>query len=550
VAAGTNERPHDDLDFLSRAALRLAEIGLDEDVFEKVAQELSRLEPEALIVTNSYDSANETTTARSLAGPPDLVAEAQALLGRDVKGLTLAVNEEARRGMAEGVLVRLEGGLHELTFYSMPLELCRALEGALGIRAVFAQPFARKGDFLGTCALLSRVPELARPRVIEAYTRQAAVVIQRQRAEIRLRESERRFRTMAENSQDIIFRIRLRPQRAVEYMSPAVSRLIGFGPQDFYGNPLLLEDLVHPEDARALEASFQNPPQRPFVFRWRRRDGDYVFTEQRVTPIVDEEGEVAVVEGIARDVTDRERAEEALRDADRRKNEFLAVLSHELRNLLSPISNCLVVLNRAPPGGDQARRATEIMQRQVSHMARLIDDLLDVTRIGRGKIHLQLERVELNDLVRHAAEDHRASFEQRGIAFAALPTESELFVEADRTRIAQVLGNLLQNAAKFTPPGGSAKLSLAADPLRREAILRVRDSGPGIAPELLPHLFQPFVQAERTREHSKGGVGLGLALVKGLVEMHSGSVTAWSEGPGRGAEFTVRLPLAPAAANA
>lgn len=539
----------DELEFLSRAAVRLAEIGPEEDLFQRVADELHALEPEALIVTNSFDPGAGTTTVRSVAGSPELIAASRALLGRDAKGLTFSVNEEARRGMAEGVLVRLEGGLHQLTFYSMPIEVCRALEAGLGIRAVFAQPFARKGDFLGTAALLSRTSDLARARLVEAYTRYAAVVIQRRRAESRLRESESRFRMLAENSQDVVFRIRLRPQRAFEYVSPAVSRILGLTPRDFYADPLLMMRLVHPDDAQRLEQAFRSPPLGPFVFRWCGRGGRVISTEQRVTPILDEEGEVVAVEGIARDVTAREKLEEALRDADRRKNEFLAVLSHELRNLLSPIRNGLTLLSRAPPGGDQARRAVEIIERQVSHMARLIEDLLDVTRIGRGKIRLQRERIELNDLVRHAADDHRALFELRGIRFEVLPAASELFVDADRTRMAQVLGNLLQNAAKFTPSGGIAQLSVRADAARKEATLQVMDTGAGIAPELLPHLFQPFVQAERTRERSAGGVGLGLALVKGLVEMHSGSVAAQSDGPGEGARFTVRLPLAPAAAE-
>jgi PAS domain S-box-containing protein len=368
------------------------------------------------------------------------------------------------------------------------------------------------------------------------------MLIQRHRAEAQLSENERRFRMLSENSQDVVFRLRLRPRLAVEYASPAVARFLDRGPEDLYADPSLIRRLIHPEQAQVLESVLRAPSREPFVLRWQREDGQCLCTELRITPIANDGGEVAVIEGIGRDVTARERAEEALREADRRKNEFLAVLAHELRTLLAPMSNGLVVLDRAPPGGEQARRAVEILQRQISHMARIIEDLLDIARISRGKIRLVRERIELNHFVRHTAEDYRPLFEQRGIAFDVRLSGGELFIDGDRTRLTQVVANLLQNAAKFTPAGGTATLSVSAEPESNEAMLKVCDSGVGIAAELLPHVFEPFVQSERTRKRSEGGVGLGLALVKGLVEMHSGTVVATSEGPGRGAQFTVRLP--------
>jgi PAS domain S-box-containing protein len=235
-------------------------------------------------------------------------------------------------------------------------------------------------------------------------------------------------------------------------------------------------------------------------------------------------------------------SEAALRDADRRKDEFLAVLSHELRNPLAPIRQSLYIMDRVPPGAEQARKAQEIIERQVGHLTRLVDDLLDVTRINRGKIRIQRDRLELGELVRRTIEDHRQTFVTSGIQFDWRFPSEPIWLNADRTRIAQVVGNLLGNAAKFTSAGGRVDLTLERD--ATTAVLRVQDTGEGITPDMLERLFQPFSQAGQTLARSRGGLGLGLALVKWLVELHGGSVAASSKGTGQGAEFTVRIPIA------
>ncbi len=229
--------------------------------------------------------------------------------------------------------------------------------------------------------------------------------------------------------------------------------------------------------------------------------------------------------------------------ADRRKNEFLALLSHELRNPLAPIVASVYVIERAQPGSEQAKHAYEVLARQVRHMSRLVDDLLDITRISRGKIRLQCERVELNAIVRRAAEDLRSVFAKNGVELDVRIEVPALYVDADPTRLAQVVGNLLQNAAKFTPSGGRTTLSLDLDG-DDVARIGVADTGAGMTPETLARVFEPFVQADATLHRSAGGLGLGLALVKGLVESHGGTVTAHSEGAGKGSEFVVRLPFA------
>jgi PAS domain S-box-containing protein len=237
-------------------------------------------------------------------------------------------------------------------------------------------------------------------------------------------------------------------------------------------------------------------------------------------------------------------ANERLVEADQRKNEFLAVLSHELRNPLAPIRNSLHILGRAAPGGDQARRAQAIIERQVGQLSHLVDDLLDMTRISRNKIRLEREVLDLNDLVRRTVEDHRSLFDTSEVHVEVELAPEPIHVNADVTRLAQVVGNLLQNAGKFTSQGGHARVLVSADSAARQAVIRVVDTGVGMPPEVLARLFQPFVQADTTLDRSRGGLGLGLALVKGLVELHGGEIRAHSDGLGRGAEFFVRLPLA------
>jgi two-component system CheB/CheR fusion protein len=248
------------------------------------------------------------------------------------------------------------------------------------------------------------------------------------------------------------------------------------------------------------------------------------------------------------DITERKDREEklasteiALRDVDRRKDEFLAVLSHELRNPLAAMRNSSVVLSRTRPDDPRAAQAKVVIDRQVTLLTRLVDDLLDVTRIARGKIELHRDRFELSDLIRRTLDDHRPSFEESGIHLESRFEQGAIWMNADAARVVQILSNLLGNAEKFTPKGGSVVVSLERDDDRKVA-LRVRDTGSGIEQDTLSHVFESFVQAPQTMDRARGGLGLGLSMVKGLVELHGGSVNVASEGRDRGTEVTVLLP--------
>ena len=243
------------------------------------------------------------------------------------------------------------------------------------------------------------------------------------------------------------------------------------------------------------------------------------------------------------DITARKRAEEALREADRRKDEFLAMLAHELRNPLAPIRNAAQVLKLVGPAADAHQQwAREVIERQTQHLTRLVDDLLEVSRITRGKVTLAREPLDLSTVVHRAVETSRPLIDARRHTLkVTLPSET-VRLEGDLTRLVQVVGNLLNNAAKYTNEGGHIWLEAAAED--GEAVLRVRDDGMGLSADLLPHVFDLFTQADRSLDRSQGGLGIGLTLVRQLVELHGGRVEARSDGPGQGSEFIVRLPAA------
>ncbi|BDG01927.1 PAS domain-containing hybrid sensor histidine kinase/response regulator [Anaeromyxobacter oryzae] len=328
--------------------------------------------------------------------------------------------------------------------------------------------------------------------------------------------------------------------------SDEVYRIFGYEPGEVAVSNELFFRHVHPDDRRrvadAVSAALSERRRYAIEHRIVRRDGVERVVLEHGEAQHDGAGRLFRIVGAVHDVTDRKRAEEALREADRRKDEFLGMLSHELRNPLAPIRNSIYVLRHTEPGSEQGNRAQEVIERQTEHLTRLVDDLLDVTRIARGKIELRRTRVDLRDLVWRAADDFRHLMRDRSVELRVVADDEKVWADADPTRISQVVGNLLHNASKFTRGGDEVTVSLRAEGGAAE--IRVRDTGAGIEPSLLPHVFDPFVQGERTLARTEGGLGLGLALVKGITELHGGTVRVESAGKGRGAEFVVRLPLA------
>jgi signal transduction histidine kinase/ActR/RegA family two-component response regulator len=276
-----------------------------------------------------------------------------------------------------------------------------------------------------------------------------------------------------------------------------------------------------------------------------RGDGTRIPLLCNAAPIWDDEGAIVGAVLAYQDISQRKRMEDALRESDRRKDEFIAILSHELRNPLAPIRYALPILERERVS-DTAARAIAVIDRQVQHLARLVDDLLDVSRITRGKVELRPERVTLASVVSAAVEASSPALSAAGQSLGVRMPEIPIWLNGDPARLAQVLTNLLDNAAKYTPRGGEVVLEAGRD--NGEAVIAVRDNGIGIPPESMPTLFEMFHQV--SRPESRGGLGIGLALVKRLVQMHGGTVEARSEGAGQGAEFVVRIPVVDPAAAA
>ena len=306
---------------------------------------------------------------------------------------------------------------------------------------------------------------------------------------------------------------------------------------------------LHPDDRErtreAIDRSIRERSGYDIEYRTVGPDGRERWVRAIGRGFYDPTGSPVRFDGMTVDVTDRVRQEEALRDADRRKDQFVMMLAHELRNPLAPIRNGLQLLRASDADRQAVEKAGRMMDRQVGHLTRIIEDLLDVSRLLRGRVELRTERLDLGRLARTVADDQRPAFERAGVALDADLPELPVWVNADPTRLTQVIDNLLQNAAKFTDRGGRVTIRVASDAGRQRVVLAVRDTGVGIEPGLLTHLFETFAQADRSLDRSKGGLGLGLSVVKGLVELHGGTVEARSDGPGRGAEFVIRLPLQP-----
>jgi PAS domain S-box-containing protein len=331
----------------------------------------------------------------------------------------------------------------------------------------------------------------------------------------------------------------------IEYVNAKFTEATGYAAAEVIGqSPRILKSgETPPQVYRELWQAITAGKAWRGEFHNRRKDGALFWELASVSPVFAADGTITHYLAVQEDITERKRLEEGLREADRRKNEFLSVLSHELRNPLAPIRNALHLMARVPGDAALVARAREVIERQAGHLSRLVDDLLDVTRITRGRIELHRELLDLARLVRDTVEDHRGGYEAAGIRVVVEVPPVPVVIEGDATRLAQVLGNLLSNAAKFTPRSGVVTVRVEREPGGTVLVI-VRDTGEGIDTQLLPRLFEPFSQGDRSLARTRGGLGLGLAVVRGLVQLHGGTVAAASAGRGQGTEIAVRLPQA------
>ncbi|MDB5960765.1 MAG: hybrid sensor histidine kinase/response regulator [Massilia sp.] len=415
---------------------------------------------------------------------------------------------------------------------------------ARGVGALVNAPLVEHGVFTALLYVNNATPrawmaeEVALIREVAARIRTAS---ERLRGEAALRESEAKFRTIADALPQMVWSTL--PDGYHDYYNEQWYAFTGVarGSTDGEG----WNDIFHPDDQKrsrvAWQASLATGKTYEIQYRLRHHSGVYRWVLGRALPVRDEVGGIIRWMGTCTDIHDQKLAEDELRQAARRKDEFLAMLAHELRNPLAPISSAAQLLTLGH--GDMARvkKSGEIILRQVRHLTDLVDDLLDVSRVTRGLVQIEKTDLDLKDVLHSAVEQARPLIEARQHTLHVEITDAPTEVSGDKTRLVQVVVNLLNNAAKYTAQGGQITLSLEAD--EREACIMVADNGSGISPNLLPYVFDLFVQAERTPDRAQGGLGLGLALVKRIAALHDGSVHALSEGLGQGSSFMMIIPL-------
>lgn len=411
---------------------------------------------------------------------------------------------------------------------------------------ILARPGADSAAVAQAMDLLGNVTVLERPIRVAALVSAARTSLRARRRQYQARDqleqlerSEGELRDFFDNaavglhwvgSDGIVLRVN---QTELDMLGYERSEYLGRHISDFHADRQVIDDI--------LCRLTRGETLHEYPARLRRKDGTIkdVLIDSSV---LWEHGRFVHTRCFTRDVTDRKRAEDALKEADRRKDEFLAMLAHELRNPLAPIRNSLHIL-RMTGGNDPASgRVGEMMERQVGHMVRLVDDLMEVSRITRGMIELRKEPISVAAVVRSAVETSRPLIEgARHRLDVRIPVEP-LLLEGDPVRLTQVIANLLNNASKYTNEAG--RITLSVDAENAQAVITVRDNGAGIPREMLPRVFDLFTQIDHAPGRTQGGLGIGLTLVKRLAEMHGGSVEAHSEGVGKGSEFIVRLPLA------
>ena len=357
----------------------------------------------------------------------------------------------------------------------------------------------------------------------------------RRTAEDALRVAEGRFENVFDLSPQPLAITRQSDGRYL-YVNDAFVELTGFTREEAVGKTSVELGLWTSEQRAEFVAGLTDSPRRSLEVTVRAKDGRAIRVV--LSSVRSEIDGVPCMLNSSTDVTEARANEEALRRADRRKDEFLALLSHELRNPLTPILTAARLLERRVD--DEARQDVDVIVRQVKHLARLVDDLLDVSRVARGAVTLSKTQLDLTSVVSSAVEATSTLFEERGHRLDISMPATGLEVEGDAVRLTQVIDNLLSNAARYTPPGGVVTVNGALED--DSVVLRVRDTGVGIDPSLLPDLFGTFVQGARGPDRAEGGLGIGLSLVRTLTELHGGTASAHSDGPGQGSEFSIRLP--------
>ncbi|HWI15077.1 MAG TPA: PAS domain S-box protein, partial [Burkholderiales bacterium] len=407
---------------------------------------------------------------------------------------------------------------------------------ARGVMSPFEKEFCRKDGSRAAVMVGAANFEWSRDEGI-AYVLDVSEL---KKAELALKESEAKFRTIANAMPQMVWSTQ--PDGYPDYYNDRWYEFTGMPESSTDGEEW--NGMFHPEDQqRAWDVwrhSLETGEPYEIEYRLRHRSGQYRWTLGRALPVRNESGEIVRWMGTCTDIHEQKIAQEALRQSDRRKDEFLAMLAHELRNPLAPIMAAADLLAVGKPDEKKLRAISEVICRQTEHMTGLIEDLLDVSRVTRGLVTIEKEPVDVKSVVTEAVEQARPFIENKRHHLALHIASQPATVSGDKKRLVQVLTNILNNAAKYTPEGGRIRLDLEVD--EHNVTLAIRDNGVGMTPELAARAFDLFAQGARTSDRSLGGLGIGLALVRSLVHLHGGTVVARSDGPGKGCELVVSLP--------
>ena len=420
--------------------------------------------------------------------------------------------------------------------------------------ALLCIPITREGTLVAALSLRRNLPHewtMDEIRLAEQVTQRSWSVIETARAQEALRESREVLVLAMRGGRMGAWSREFDTDRA--WWSRELEEIFGIENDGFTGTRQDFLDLLHPEDRAKVKQALQDAlmQHRDYVveYRFRHSSGEWRWMEGRGRALYKSDGSPSIAYGLGIDITERKNSEDERRrlnaelaNALRRKDEFLATLAHELRNPLAPIVTALEVLRIKVPDDPQMRWSRDVIERQVRHMTRLVDDLLDVARLSTGKAQLRMERIELTSVVHHAVESVKTVIDVAGHALSLALPEQPVVLEADPTRLSQILANLLSNAAKYTPPEGH--ICLAARQDGNKAVITVSDDGIGLSETDLERIFSMFAQVTPAIDRSQGGLGIGLALSRGLVELHGGTIIATSAGLHKGSTFTVMLPCA------
>jgi PAS domain S-box-containing protein len=452
----------------------------------------------------------------------------------DLDGAVLELNAAARRWFGDGSQETLRRPLADLS--AEPEMLRQALREVLQGESVVTRPVRMRSSDRSVKTLLldaSGCWKAGSLVGVRCYFRECATADD---------ESQALLAAIVASSEDAIVSKSL--DGVILSWNAGAERLFGYSSAEAVGQriAIIIPPERHAEEATILERLRRGERIHHLETERVAKDGRRLDISLTVSPVRDTAGRVVAASKIARDITERKRFQRELQSASRRKDEFLATLAHELRNPLAPIRNAVKIIQTAPMADPRLAWSCGVVERQVGQMARLLDDLLDASRITRNRLELYRTTVSLGDVIAAAVETSRPHVDAGCHELSVVLPAEPILLEADGVRLAQVFSNLLNNAAKFTPPPGRIRVS--AERHEGEVVICVQDSGIGIPAHVLPRLFEMFSQADSSAAHSRHGLGIGLALAKGLVELHGGRVEACSQGAGQGSEFRVRLPVA------